>query len=182
MRKAAVARRFAKAFLDVALEENSAERCREELENLLEVFKNNPELYKVLHTPLHTVLERTGLMNKVSGAVEVSQSVAGFMKVLVQTRNIKLLEEIVAAYSRLFDVVAGRLRATVESPWVLDADALGEIKRKLDSMTGKDVIVTGIKNEALIGGLVIKMENTIIDGSIKTQLELLKEKILEGVA
>jgi F-type H+-transporting ATPase subunit delta len=182
MRKAVVARRFAKALLDVTLEENSAERCVEELENLLEVFKNNPELYKVLHTPLHTAPERISLMNKVSGAVEVSEAVAGFMKVLVQTRNIKLFEEIVAVYPRLFDVVAGRLRATAESPWELGTDVLGEIKLKLDAITGKDVIVTGIKNEDLIGGLVIRMENTIIDGSIKTQLEALKEKILEGVA
>ncbi len=182
MRKAVIARRFAKALLDVALEEGSAERCQEELENLLEVFRNNPELYRVLHTPMHTVLERTSLMNKVSGAVEASEAVAGFMKVLVQTRNVKLLEEVVSAYSRLFDVVAGRLRATAESPWELGADVLSDIKRKLDAMTGKDVIVTGIKNDDLIGGLVIRMENTIIDGSIKTQLELLKEKILEGVA
>ncbi len=182
MRKAAVARRFAKALLNVALEENSAERCREGLENMLEVFKNNPELYKVLQTPLHTALERTGLMNKVSGAAGVSQVVAGFMKVLVQTRNIRLLEEVVSAYSGLFDIVAGRLRATVESPWELGTDVLGEVKRKLDEITGKDVIVTGLKNEDLIGGLVIRMENTIIDGSIKTQLKMLKEKILERVA
>lgn len=182
MRKAAIARRFAKALLDVAIEEDSAARCQEELESLLEVFRNNPALYKVLHTPMYTADERIGLMDKVSGAVEVSEAVVGFMKVLVQTRNIKILEEIVSAYSRLFDVVAGRLRATVESPWVLGTEVLGELKRKLDAMTGKDVIITGIKNEDLIGGLVIRMENTIIDGSIKTQLELLKEKILEGVA
>ncbi len=127
MRKAAVARRFAKALLDVTIEENSAERCQEELENLLEVFRHNPELYKVLHTPLHTALERISLMNKVSEAAEVSEAVAGFMKVLVQTRNIKLFEEIVVVYPRLFDIVAGRLRAAVESPWELGTDVVEDL-------------------------------------------------------
>jgi F-type H+-transporting ATPase subunit delta len=121
-------------------------------------------------------------MEKVSKAAEVSPAVAGFMKVLVQTRNIRLLDEIVSAYSKLLDVLAGRLRATVEATGELTGDVLGEIKSKLDAMTGKDVVITAIINEELIGGLIIRMENTIMDGSLDTQLDLLKEKILEGVA
>ena len=116
MRKAAVARRFAKALLDVDPKEEAAERYLEELRNLAVVFSDNPELYRVLYTPMHTVAVRIGLMQKVSRSVEVSPAVAGFMKVLVQTRSIRLLDEIVGAYSKLLDVVAGRLRATVEAP------------------------------------------------------------------
>ncbi len=182
MRKAAVARRFAKALLDVGLKDKAADKYLGELTNLATVFRDNPELYKELDTPMHPVTVRTGLMGKVSGAVEVSKAVAGFMKVLVQTRSVKLLDEIVCAYSGLLDVVAGRIRATVEAPSELTAEVMAEIKSKLDAMTGKDVIVTGVINEELIGGLIIRMENTIMDGSLNTQLDLLKEKILEGVA
>jgi F-type H+-transporting ATPase subunit delta len=182
MRKAAIARRFAKALLELDPKEEAAERHLEELGKLATIFSDNPILYTELYTPMHTVAVRTGLMGKVCGAAEVSPAVAGFMKVLVQTRSIKLLDEIVGAYSRLLDVVAGRLRATVEAPGELTGEVLSEIKSKLDAMTGKDVVVTKVINEELIGGLVIRVENTIMDGSLNTQLDLLKEKILEGVA
>ncbi len=182
MRKAAIARRFAKALLDVNPEVKAAEGYLKELGVLAGVFSDNPELYSVLYTPMHTVAVRVGLMEKVSKATEVSSAVAGFMKVLVQTRSIRLLDDIVCAYSGLLDVMAGRLRATVEATGELTGDVLGEIKSKLDAMTGKDVVVTAIINEELIGGLIIRMENTIMDGSLNTQLDLLKEKILEGVA
>ena len=182
MRKATAARRFAKALLDVGLKDKGAEKYLTELGNLVTVFKDNPELYIELYTPVHPIAVRIGLMQKVCQAVEVSGAVAGFMKVLVRTRSIKLLDEIACAYFGLLDIAAGRIRATVEAPTELTAQVLGEIKSKLDAMTGKDVIVKGVINEELIGGLIIRMENTIMDGSLNTQLDLLKEKILEGVA
>jgi F-type H+-transporting ATPase subunit delta len=182
MRKAVIARRFAKALLDVDPKEEAAERYLEELRSLATVFSDNPELYGVLYTPMHTVALRTGLMQKVCKAAKISPAVTVFMSILVQTRNIRLLDDIVGAYSKLLDIVAGRLRATVEVPRELSGEVLGEIKSKLDAMTGKDVIITEVINEELIGGLVIRMENTIMDGSLNMQLDLLKEKILEGVA
>ncbi|HLC18182.1 MAG TPA: ATP synthase F1 subunit delta [Thermodesulfobacteriota bacterium] len=182
MKKTIVARRFAKALIDVGVEENSAEMFGRDLRTLFGIFEANPELYKVLLNPMYRLEERRALMEKVSGAVGAAPGVTKFMNILVNTRNIRLLEDVVASYQRFEDEIIGRLRATVESPQELSEGIIAGIKEKLKALTGKEVIINRRLNKALLGGVVIRMNNTVVDGSLRTQLEAMKEKILEGVA
>ncbi len=179
--KSATSRRFAKALIEVGQEDGAYQDYGKQLRTALAVFTGAPELYKVLLNPMHKIEERQGLIDKLSESLSLSPSVGRFLKILVNTRNVKRLEDISAAYSRLEDELAGRIRATVESPVDLPPELAEEIRKKLGEASGREVLVSFSKNPALIGGLVIKLDNTILDGSLKTQLELMKEKILEGV-
>lgn len=179
--KSSVAKRFAKAIIEIGVEEKAYEAYGKELRSVLAVFKGNPDLVKVLLNPMYKLEERKGLINKISSSVGLSSHVAKLMGILVETRNIGFLEEVVEAYSRLEDGLSGRLRATVEAPLELEAALVAEIKAKLGSLTGKEVILTYKHNPSLLGGLVLRIDNTILDGSLKTQLELMREKIIEGV-
>jgi len=179
--KSATSRRFAKALIEVGHEDGAYQDYGKQIRTALAVFTGAPELYKVLLNPMHKIEERQGLIDKLSESLKLSPSVGRFLKILVNTRNIRRLEEICEAYARLEDELAGRIRATVESPVDLPAELADEIKKKLGEASGREVLVSFKKNPALIGGLVIKLDNTILDGSLKTQLELMKEKILEGV-
>jgi len=181
MKSSALARRFAKALLEIGREENAYENYGKELRTALAVFTGAPELYKVLLNPMYKIEVRRSVMEKVSESLKMTPHVSRFFNILVETRNIKMLEEIVAAYSKLEDDMAGRIKATVESPSPLDQGLLGEIKAKLAATTGKEVMIANTTNPELLGGLVIRIENTILDGSLKTQLAMMKEKILEGV-
>lgn len=181
MKSSSVARRFAKALIEIGREEKAYENYGKELRTALAVFKGAPEIYKVLLNPMYKIEVRRGLMEKVSESLKLSPYVAKFFNILVETRNIRILESIVEAYSKLEDELSGRLKAVVESPAPLDGALLEEIKKKIGGSTGKDVRITNRTNPELLGGLVIRIENTILDGSLKTQLALMKEKILEGV-
>lgn len=179
--KSSVAKRFAKAIIEIGVEERAYEAYGKELRSVLAVFKGNPDLVKILLNPMYKLEERKGLINKVSESIGLSPYVTRLMAILVETRNIRFLEEVVEAYSRLEDGLSGRLRATVEAPLELEAALVNEIKTKLGSLTGKEVILTYRHNPSLLGGLVLRIDNTILDGSLKTQLELMREKIIEGV-
>lgn len=179
--KTSASKRFAKALMEIGKEDGAYAQYGKELRSVLALFSGTPELYKVLLNPMYKLDERKALVERISASSGLSVSVARFLSILVETRNIRFLEDIVAAYSRLEDDLAGRLRATVEAPMELDAPLVDEIRRKLGAVTGKEVILTYNYNPALLGGLVLRIENTILDGSLKTQLELMKEKILEGV-
>lgn len=181
MRDAAIARRFAKAFIAAALEAKSVEQYGQELAAASSTFKVSPELYKFLLNPMYKLTERTALLDKVSGALGLSSPVQRLLTILVENRAIRLLEQVSSAYSRLADEISGRLRATVKSPFDLSADALEEIKDRLKAATGREAVLSFEKDENLLGGLVVRIDNTIIDGSLKRQLEFMKEKILEGV-
>jgi len=179
--KSSVAKRFAKAIIEIGMEEKAYEAYGKELRSVLAVFKGNPGLVKILLNPMYKLEERKGLINKVSASVGLSPYVTRLMAILVETRNISFLEEVVEAYSRLEDGLAGRLRASVEAPIELEGALVDEIRAKLGSLTGKEVILTYRHNPSLLGGLVLRIDNTILDGSLKTQLELMREKIIEGV-
>src|SRR4030066_654613 len=114
--KSATSRRFAKALIEVGQEEGAHQDYGRQLRTALAVFTGAPELYKVLLNPMHKIEERHGLIDKLSGSLKLSPSVGRFLKILVNTRNIKLLEEISVAYSRLEDEPAGRIRAPGETP------------------------------------------------------------------
>lgn len=179
--KSSVAKRFAKAIIEIGVEEKAYEAYGKELRSVLAVFKGNPGLVKILLNPMYKLEERKNLIDKVSASVGLSPYVTRLMGILVETRNIRFLEEVVEAYSRLEDGLVGRLRATVEAPLELEAALVNEIKTKLATLTGKEVILTYRHNPSLLGGLVLRIDNTILDGSLKTQLELMREKIIEGV-
>lgn len=167
--------------MEIGREEHAYENYGKELRTALAVFTGAPELYKVLLNPMYKLEVRRGLMEKVSESIKLSRHVAKFFNILVETRNIRILDDIVTAYSKLEDEAAGRIKAVVESPAPLDAGLLDEIKKKLGGSSGKQVLLTNKTNPELLGGLVIRIENTILDGSLKTQLAMMKEKILEGV-
>lgn len=174
------ARRFAKALIDLGRVDNSCERLGRGLRTALGVFEGSPELYRVLQNPMYSLDERKGLMDKVSEAAGLEAPVAKFIDILVQTRSIRLLPDIVSAYVRYEDEITGRVRATVESPGELPEPVLAEIKEKLKAMTGKEIVLSSSTNSALLGGMVINMGNTVIDGSLKTQIEALRDKLIEG--
>lgn len=179
--KSSAAKRFAKALVEIGVEEKAYEAYGKELRTVLAVFKGNPDLSKVLLNPMYKLEERKSLIEKVSSSVGLSTYVAKFMTILVETRNIRFLDEVVEAYSRMEDGLSGRLRATIEAPMELPQALVDEIKGKIGALTGKEVILSFRQRPELLGGLVLRIDNTILDGSLKTQLEMMKEKIIEGV-
>lgn len=179
--KSATAKRFAKALLEVGKENGAHQDYGRQLRTAVAVFESTEGLYKVLLNPMYGIEQRHGLIAKLAESTKFPPAVARFLNILVDTRNIRLLNDIAEAYSQLEDDLSGRVRATVESPMELPPALLDELKKKLSETTGKEVLVSYTLNPAIIGGLVIKLNNTILDGSLKTQLELMKEKILEGV-
>lgn len=179
MRATALARRYAQALISIGREEDSCERFGTDLRNLLSIFKGNPELYRFLLNPMYKLEQRTGLTDEISENLGVSKPVKRFLSILVESRKIKLLEGICLTYFKMEDELAGRLKVVVEAPVELDPALRDVIKKKLEEETKKEVVLSFEKNEALIGGLVLKIGNTVLDGSFRAQLERVEEKLLE---
>ncbi|MEE9614176.1 MAG: ATP synthase F1 subunit delta [Thermodesulfobacteriota bacterium] len=182
MSKTAVARRYARALIEVGTEGKADEKFGDELKELVAVFSESPVLYRVLLNPMYKLEERVDMAGEVADRIKVSGEVKRFLAILVEGRKVKLIEEISKAYARMEDELTGRLRVTVESPFEMDKAARSAVAERLKAETKKEVILTCEKNPTLIGGLVVRVGNTIMDGSLRTQLERVKQKMLEGVA
>ncbi|MEK7314082.1 MAG: ATP synthase F1 subunit delta [Deltaproteobacteria bacterium] len=180
MRKAAIAKRYASALIAIGKDDLSRALYGSELANLVVVFAAEPTLYKILLNPMHKMEVRLELLEKVCEAAGITETVKRFMEILVEKRGIRLLHEIDAAYSKMQDELSGRLRVEVQAPAPITDAILNSIKDKIAAETKKEAVVSFSARPELIGGMVIRIGNTILDGSVKTQLEKAKEKLREG--
>lgn len=181
MSTSTVAKRYAQAILDVGVEDKSFEQYGKELRDLASTLASSDELTKVLTNPMHGLPERRALAEGVAVKLGLSGAVTKVFTMLVSGGKVNMAGDIADAYALLEDDIAGRLKATVEGPGEADEATLETIKDKISKETGKDVILDYRQNPELIGGLVVRVGNTILDGSLKSQLERMKEKILLGV-
>jgi len=177
--KKSAAKRYAKVLIELGQEEKRYKEIGKELREVSTIFAANPELKRFAGSLMYKLEDRHGLIKKVGEALEISAPVKRFLAILTETRGIGIIEDISAAYSILEDELSGRIKVKVESASKLDNSRIQEINKKLHKLTNKEIILTVEKNSALIGGLVFRIGNTILDGSIKTQLEKVKERIIQ---
>jgi len=175
------AKKYARALLDIAIEDKVASEVGGELSTLSAIVSKHHDLSTALLQPMYDMGDRQGLAEAVCEKAGLSRTVQRFLAVLVETRDVPLLPEMSAAYAGMLDELEGRLHVTVETPWELDSAAEAGIKERLHALTGKEIILASSVKSELIGGIVIKMGNTILDSSVKAQLERVEEKIVEGV-
>lgn len=180
MKKSVVAKRYAKALVEMGREDNKFREIGEELRNIAAIFSSNPELKRFLLNVMYALKDRLVLTEKISEALKISDIVKRFLALLVETRCIGIIEDISIAYSKMEDELAGRIKIKVESAIELSEGRIKEINKRLRDLTKKEVTLRVEKNPSLIGGLVFTIGNIILDGSIKTQLEKVRERIIAG--
>ena len=182
MRKTTVARRYAKALIEIGQETGTSKDVGRELRDISALFSSHTELTGLLLNPMYKLDARTGLIEKVCEGLRVSDVVRRFLVLLVKNRNIGMFQDICSAYYKIEDEIAGRIRAEVEAAIDMSEDLKAGIKDKLGRLTGKEVILAVEKNPQLLGGIVVRVGNVVLDGSIKTQLDRVKTRLKEGVA
>ncbi|MBI3752497.1 MAG: ATP synthase F1 subunit delta [Deltaproteobacteria bacterium] len=178
--KKPAAKRYAKALIEISQEEKQYKEIGVELRNIAAAFAANPELKRLLLNPMYKLEDRQAFIEKVAAALEVSPSVKKFLSILVTTRGIAAVEDISASYTGMEDALAGRMNVTVESPVDLSEARITEMKKRLQDAMKKEITLSVEKNPALIAGLVFRIGNTILDGSVRTQLQKVRERIVSA--
>lgn len=180
MKNTGAAKKYAKALIEVATENDTVVKYGTELRSIVEAFDVSEELGKVLLNPMYTLEERQAVGDGLCEKLGTSDALKNFLRMLVERRGVRMFPDISSAYARKEDILAGRVRAEVQAPTDLSPATIAEVEAKLRAETGKEVILTFKKVPELIGGFVVRMDNLILDGSIKAQLVSMKEKLLEG--
>lgn len=176
-----LSRRYARALLEIGVEEKTFEAFGTELRDIYAVSLSNPELVHALSNPMFKIDDRKALATEVLDKLGASVMVKRFVGVLIENSKIGLLDDICVAYFSLEDDLKGRLRVQVETPGKATDEFISSLKERLGAETGKEVIVSHAENPELLGGFVVRIGNVMLDASLKVQLEHIKEKIVEGV-
>lgn len=172
-----VARKYARALLDLGIQEGNYEALGKDLAKMADLLKENKELRAVLASSFYPVASRKAIAKALVESLGLSKTVADFIDLLIERGRIDHFSEITKTYESLCDEVSRRIRATLVTATELSQVLVKEIKGQLESSTGKEVILSVEEDPSLIGGVLTKIGNVIYDGSLKTQLLKIKENL-----
>ena len=174
-----LSRRYAKAMLEVAIKLGKVDAIGRELEDIASVVHGSPELQSALASPVFKASQRKKIMEELATRRGLSKEVKTFLALLADRERINALTGIARELRTLVDAHLGRVRATVTSAKPLAPDQEARIRTAIEKQTGKQVLLERKEDAALIGGLITQIGDVVYDGSVKSQLEEMKETILK---
>ena len=178
---ARVARRYARALIDVASQDGRHEKIGAELE-AISMAMAAPEVRDVLTNPAYAGPQRRSVVMALGKRLNLSPLTTNFLSLLVDRQRIEEIEAVARVYRDLLDEKVGRVRAVVTSALPLNPDDLARVRDTLAAATRKSVVLESKTDPAIVGGLVTKVGTFVWDGSLRTQLERLREELKQGPA
>jgi F-type H+-transporting ATPase subunit delta len=180
MKNPAVAHRYAKALLLIGKENGKAEAYRVELGRFLELIEGNSELGATIGNPIYDASGRKSALRAVLVKMALSEAVRSFILLLFDKRRIDLIKTIYVFYEKLADELKGIVRASLVSAAPLSTEAARKISEALSRKTGKQVVLEIDVDRKLIGGIVTRLGDLVLDGSVRTQLLKMRENFKRG--
>ena len=176
-----IAKRYARAFFEIAGAEKRYEEYYGELGRFLAVLSENKNLGEFLSNPIFAQPDKKAVVESVLEKISVSPLTANFLKLLVDKRRIDILSEIEGCYRELMDNALRKVRVTVKSAFPLTGDLAGRLQKGLEGMTGREVEMTVLEEPSLLGGIVVRVGDTLYDGSIRAQLNNIRNLLGEEI-
>ncbi len=177
MKNTVLAKRYAKALFAVGKEEGAFDDYNKTLKDMAGLFASTPEVQDALTNPMYPLEARAKVMEYLIGKMKASKVMANFFNLLVQKKRADNLPEIAEQFQSLVDADKNISRGTVVSATELTSALSKKVQETLEKITGKQVVLTAQVDPSIIGGIVAKVGDLVLDGSIKSQLAGLKESI-----
>lgn len=179
----AVAARYASALADTVLDPKakiSPQQGVAELQSVESMVRENAELRNVLLSPAVSAARKRAVVARFAEALPLAPLIRNFLYVLIDRRRAGILSEVIAAFQAELDRRLGVARAQVQSAAPLSEPQRRDLERELSRLTGKQVQVDYSVDPALLGGVTARIGSTIYDGSVRTQLEGLRDSLVRG--
>jgi len=176
-----VARRYAAALMATAETPKQLAAIGEDLDRIEEVLKGSRELLLLLHSPVVSPRKKTAVLEAIFGT-RLSTVTSTFLRLLVAKGREDQLPEIIVQFRTLRDRQEGTIPAEVVSAVDLTGAQQEQLLRELEAFTKKQVRLRRSVDPAIGAGLLVRLGDTVLDGSLRRQLERLRERLVEGAA
>ncbi len=178
MKQIILARRYARAIFTLGKEQGKADAYAETLSTIADLF-DTPELdvAETLINPLYPLEARHRVMTGIAEAAGADALMITFLNLLVERKRIDVLREVAAQVRGMLDREKNISHGWVTSAVELDQELLGKIQARLEAITGNKIILETQVDSSVIGGMIARVGDLVLDGSIRTQLNGLKESI-----
>lgn len=177
MKQTILARRYAKALFTVGKENGQFEAYNETLQGLAGLYKTHPDVVDALTNPLYPLEFREKVMVGIVKSSGVDKVMGNFLNLLVEKKRAEILPEIAEEFQVMVDSEKNISHGTIVSAIELSEKLQADVQATLEKLTGKKVELLTSVDPSLIGGIIAKVGDLVLDGSIRTQLAGLKDSI-----
>jgi F-type H+-transporting ATPase subunit delta len=173
----AVSSRYAAALVDVALDQNNADRVKSDLAAFAEAFAHSADLRNTLESPSVGREAKLQVIQKIGAVMELAPSVRNFLCLLVDHHRTELLFEIQEMFRVDLNARQNVTEAVVTSAQALGADERKKLIEVLEGQTKKKIEAQFHEDESLVGGTVVRVGSTVYDSSVRAQLDRMREQL-----
>ncbi len=171
-----VARRYAQAFYQDASQNKCGDRGDEDMAMIQESIEGSPELRRFFEDPILTAESKMKVVKSLF-ADRVHETTLGLLKLLVSKGRENIFTQIAGAYKAMRDAQLGIVEAKVRAALPLSASDEKKVAEGLEAMTGKKVRLNTEVDPKILGGLIIRVGDTVYDGSVLHQLKTLRGRL-----
>ncbi len=177
MKNIILAKRYAKALFSVAAETDAFDDYSKAMNDFAETFKGSPEVRDGLSNPVYPMEVRVKVMDYMVKTMNFTGVIKNFLNLVVQKNRATVLPDIAEAFQTLVDEKRNICQGTVVSAMEMGTELKDKVQATLEKITGKTVILSSRVDPSIIGGIVAKVGDLVLDGSLSSQLLGLKESI-----
>lgn len=172
-----VARRYATALADVAIERREERDVQNELDQWAEMIEAHARLKEVFANPTIIYDHKRKVLEDLISRSRVRETTASFLRVLLKNQRLSQLRGIVDRFGQVLDERGGMVAAHVTTARPIPEDLRNSLHESLAAATGRKVRLSFTTDESIIGGLVARIGSTIFDGSVQSQLDRLANEM-----
>lgn len=177
---AKAARRYANAFLETAIEKKNIESAHDDMLLMQNTLQASNDLRLALKSPIVKKEQKRSVLASIFES-KISGLTVNLLTLLSDKSRVDLLEDIAKHFIELYNRYHGIIEVNVSSASELEKSQLNTLIKKLESVTGKKVITQTSVNKDLIGGILVRIDDTVIDGTVKYKLNQLKDRFASAV-
>lgn len=174
-----IALRYARALYEEASTRSRVREVDEDVEMLRESLDAAPQIGRLLRTPVVSAEKKSRVLEQLFKS-RLQPLTFRFLNLLVDKEREEILPEILAAYRRLRDEQEGVVEASATVAMPFTDGSMAALQKAVEDMTGRRVRLSVRHDPALLGGIVVRIGDTVYDGSVSHQLQTLREQLHAG--
>ena len=179
MRDIRVAKPYARALYDAALEQNALASIIADIDQLRELIEQSEEFTQLIHSPVLSPQFKSETFQALF-ADAMQPLTINFFKLLALKQRERYLIAIMDVFSEIVDEAAGRLVAKVTTAVPIIPEQAERLTAQLSAYSGKQVRLETTTDAAIQGGFIVQLDDTVFDASVASQLQRLKQQLAKG--
>ena len=176
-----IADRYAQALFEVGEETQTTSELYQELSELVKILNENNDFYSFLKSPLISCEDKKTVMQNVFKN-QLSDSMNNFLKIVIDKDRMSAIENIKESYKSLLNDKNNVLEGTAITAVALSEEEIKDLEKNLSKKYNKNVTLTNVVDDAILGGVLVKLGNEEIDGTVRTRLSNIKKQLSQVIS